>query len=361
MSSQVEQEQFIEGLREDGILDEMKASLGRAEAPAEEAETVEEPEQTPEEVDTPEGQPEPEVPAEPEPEPEPEAPEADTPAVSVDDELTIEITPEVQEYLDKYGGDLNEALRAAASAQTLIGRQGNELGDVRRELEGLRQRLDSEQYQYEAPPQPYQTYLPDPEEADEQEMAAAYSSLAHEALERADGDTMQRAVEAWKDLDPFGASVFVGQLQAQVYEKRIQDLQVSRHPDELAQGMEELKTKYPDLPHRVEEIGQEAERWPTLGYVLHGGSPSERVQALEALYLQVANRHSSETSQQALRRVAVKQSEEARKARQQAQVAASGRGSVSEPEATPHLIPLGRTGRSVDLNRVDEILQSDRI
>lgn len=355
MSSQAEQNDFIEGLREDGILDEMNRSLGRAEAPVEETETVEEPEE-----EVPAEEPEADEPAEtPAVEEEEEAPE-EPGTIAVEDDLSIEITPEVQEYLDKYDGDLTKALAAAANAQSLIGRQGNELGEVRQELQQMRDALN--QYQAEQyVQQPYQTYLPDPEEAEESEMAAAYSSLAHEALQRADANTMQQAVEAWKDVDPFGASVFVSQLQAQVYEQRIQDLQVSRHPDELAQGMEQLKEKYPDLPQRVDEIGQEAERWPTLGYVLHGGSPSERVQALEALYLQVANRTSSETSQQALRRVAVKQSEEARRARQQAQVAASGRGPVADPEATPHLIPLGRTGRSVDLNRVDEILQSDRI
>ena len=106
--------------------------------------------------------------------------------------------------------------------------------------------------------------------------------------------------------------------------------------------MEELKDEVP-RPRRARggDRGGGAE-WPTLGRVLHeDGNPAERVQALEELYLRVANRQTSETSQQALRRVAVKNSEEARRARQQAQVASSGRGSVSEPEATARKIPLG--------------------
>lgn len=354
--SQIEQDAFLEGLREDGILDSLTRQMNRSEAPEEE--TVVEPEPEPEVTEEPEGD-EPEETPEVEPEEEEEPDEEPEP--SGDDELTVEMSPEVQSYLDKYDGDLSKALRAAAEAQSLIGRQGNELGDVRRELDELREVVQYQEFQRTSQPQPYQTYLPDPEEAEEEEMAAAYASLAHEALDRSDAETLQRSVEAWKDYDPFGASVFVSQLQAHVYERALHEATATRGPDELAQGMEQLKEKYPDLPSRVQEIGEEAERWPTLGYVLHGGNPTERVQALEQLYLQVANRQTSETSHEALRRVAVKTSEEARRARQRAQVASSGRGSVSAPDATPHRIPLGNTGRVVDMNRVDEILQSDRI
>jgi hypothetical protein len=359
LSSQAEQDTFIEGLREDGILDELNASLGRAEAEAPaEAETAEEPEvEAPAEEpegEEPEATPEaePEVEPEPEPEPEPEAP-----AAEVD---YIELAPETEEYLAKYGGDVNEALKAAANAQSLIGRQGNELGEVRQELNELREAL-MQQQQYQAP-QPYRTILPDPEEADEEELIAAYSSIAHEAIERADAATLQQAVEAWGELQPFQASQFLSRLQQQAYVNELAALQAQDTGNALAAQMEELQQRHPDLASRVEEIGQEAQRSPALGRLLREDvDPATRANALEELYLRVANRQTSETSQQALRRVAVKQSEEARRARQGAQVASSGRGSVAEPDAKPHLIPLGRTGRSVDLNRVDEILKSDRI
>ena len=57
--------------------------------------------------------------------------------------MYLDLTPETEEYLAKYDGDLTKALNAAANAQSLIGRQGNELGDVRRELQELRERLDT--------------------------------------------------------------------------------------------------------------------------------------------------------------------------------------------------------------------------
>lgn len=356
MSSQAEQDTFIEGLREDGILDELNASLGRAEveAPAE-AETAEEPEVAPAEEpegDEPAATPEAEPEVEPEPEPEPEP----APAAEVD---YIELAPETEEYLQKYGGDVNEALKAAANAQSLIGRQGNEVGELRAELTELREALTQQQYQA---PQPYRTPLPDPEEADEDELVAAYSSIAYEAIERRDAATLGQAVEAWGEIQPFQASQFLSRLQQQAYANELAALQQQGTTDVLAEQMQELQQRHPDLASRVDEIGEEAQRSPALGRLLREDvDPATRANALEELYLRVANRQTSETSQQALRRVAVKQSEEARRARQGAQVASSGRGSVAEPDAKPHLIPLGKTGRSVDLNRVDEILQSDRI
>ena len=113
-------------------------------------------------------------------------------------------------------------------------------------------------------------------------MAMAYGSLAREAFDRKDANTLQQAVEGWKDYDPFGASVFVSQLQARIYEERFQEYAQAGKPDELAQSMEQLKQKYPDMAGRVAEIADEAERWPTLGRVLYEGETPERVQALEA-------------------------------------------------------------------------------
>lgn len=52
------------------------------------------------------------------------------PAVAADGE-----DPEVAALLEKYGGDQQKALRAAVDAQKLIGKQGNELGEYRREFE----------------------------------------------------------------------------------------------------------------------------------------------------------------------------------------------------------------------------------
>lgn len=343
--SQAEQ-QFIESLREDGTLDTLHRQMGRApEAPVEQTDTVEEPEEAEQSPIAAE-----EAPSVVEPEAQVEEPAPEV-------EYTFDPTPETEEFLSKYDGDLTKALRGAAELSTLYGRQANEVGELRRELQEMRDAFSS----YQAQPGPYRTYIPDPDEADEEEMAAAYASIAHEAIERADADTLGRAVEAWGEIQPFQASQFVSRLQQQAYANQLAQLQAGQGSNETAERIQALKQKYPDLPQYVEEIGREAQNWPTLGRILEDATPAERVQALEELYLRVANRTSSETSQQALRRVAVKTSEEARKARQQAQVASSGRGPVAEPEASPRLLALGRTGRFVDLNRVDEILQSDRI
>lgn len=81
----------------------------------------------------------PEAPAAPETaadtatEPETAAVEPETPVKPPSEAATDD--PDVAAVLQKYGGDPNKALRALVDAQSLIGRQGQELGDLRREFE----------------------------------------------------------------------------------------------------------------------------------------------------------------------------------------------------------------------------------
>lgn len=55
----------------------------------------------------------------------------------------------VQKYLEKYGGDVDKALAAAAEAQSLIGRQGGELGELRQELAAIREAVTPQEPQLE--------------------------------------------------------------------------------------------------------------------------------------------------------------------------------------------------------------------
>lgn len=75
----------------------------------------------------------------------------ETPAPAETVETPVEPDP-VQEYVAKYGGDTEAALKAAVEAQSLIGRQGQELGTIRQELQGLKEAL--------APPVQEQQYVP---------------------------------------------------------------------------------------------------------------------------------------------------------------------------------------------------------
>ena len=48
-----------------------------------------------------------------------------------------DLATEIQAYLDAHGGDVAAALRDATEAQKVIGRQGSELGDLRKAVENI--------------------------------------------------------------------------------------------------------------------------------------------------------------------------------------------------------------------------------
>ena len=167
-------------------------------------------------------------------------------------------------------------------------------------------------------------------------MAAAYSSLAREAIERRDAATLQQAVEAWGELQPFQAQpVRLAPPAAGIREELAELHQAQDSLDELAARMEELKTKYPDLVSRVDEIGQEAAEIACPRAALgEDGDTRERVQRSRGAV--PAGREPADVRDFAAGASSGSPSSSQRKRdelRQQAQVASSGRGSVAEPEA----------------------------
>jgi hypothetical protein len=62
--------------------------------------------------------------------------------------------PDIAAYLERFGGDPDKALRAAVEAQKQIGKQGNELGELRQAVAKLEGRIDQAAVQPQvAPPQ----------------------------------------------------------------------------------------------------------------------------------------------------------------------------------------------------------------
>lgn len=58
------------------------------------------------------------------------------------DEVPLHEDPDIAAYLSRFDGDADKALKAAVEAQKMIGRQGNELGDMKRDLAEMKGRLD---------------------------------------------------------------------------------------------------------------------------------------------------------------------------------------------------------------------------
>jgi hypothetical protein len=128
----------------------------------------------------------------------------------------------------------------------------------------------------------------------------------------------------------------------------------------LDEQMAALVAEYPDIqkPEIHAEIGALAQARPTLGRMLAEATTTERVQILKDLYLEVAGRTASETSQQALRRVAIRRSEDATQARREAQVAKGGGGAPQPVVEEDVRIPLGKTQQSLSKKKLGAELES---
>jgi hypothetical protein len=364
--SNLEVEAARQAMEESGEMDFIRAHAAAADGtptPAPEADTVEteqEPvEQTEEE--TTDGK----IPAgEPEDDQEDAAAEQEDIPLTPEEEdvLYLDLDPETQSLIDtKYGGDMNKALAALKDSQSLIGRQGSELGDLRKQLEDLTTLVQQGQIRS----QPYPEW-PD-EFAEPHESAAAFRAIAEEAFTREDADTFATAVNAWAAQDPAAAGTYrdlkVLQLtQAMAAQPQAPD--ATSVEATLQAGIAELQQKYPrftpDDPEFMGAFDAELEKLPTLRSLLWGEipgtTPAERLAALDETVGRVASRFTADTERAARRRIAIRTSEEAAQARREARVTSGETARVVEEEPAPRTVPLGQTGRTLDLDRLNAML-----
>ena len=282
--------------------------------------------------------------------------------------LYLELDDDTQALIDtKYGGDINKALAALVPAQSTIGRQGNELGELRKQIEdglnGIRRDLVAAQ--------PYPD-LPD-EFAEPSEAALQYRAIAELAFQREDVDTFGSIVDAWIEVDPLGGNTYrdlkILQLSQAMQAQAPAAPQTVGNPQEIvAQGVAKVQEEFPQMstPEFQAEMAAELQKYPSLKGLLWGEipgtTPEQRVTALRETVQRVASRHVGETEENARRRVAVVRSEAARQARVEAKVASGESARVAEPEVTARTVPLGETGRSLDIDRLNAMLpEADRI
>jgi len=343
--SEIETEEFLQQFEGDGTADWIRQQVASgteegfappvAEAP--DTETVE----ADEEVEPDESTDEPEAPAaEVEPEDEPE----DAPDAEVEDTLYLDLTPESEALLAKYGGDLGKALEAAVHAQSKIGEQGNELGSLRTELAQFRAEV---QAGINRP----QVEWPD-EFTETDDAVRQFRAIADDAVAREDKMTFDRAMEHWNEVDPTGAETWATMKYTQMLVAE-HEARTAAPTTTLEDGVTALATEFPKLgdPAFQAEVNAELARFPTLAGVFQDqtADPAERVAALREAASIVASRQADGDAQQAVRRVAVRTSEEARKTRAEARVAtSSGKGKVAAP--ADRQIQVGRTGISVGEN-----------
>jgi hypothetical protein len=283
-----------------------------------------------------------------------------------EDILYLELDDDTQALIDtKYGGDLSKALVALRESQSLLGRQGNELGDLRREMAEFRQSVERSQIMN----QPYPE-MPD-EYEDPADAAVKYRAIAEQAFAREDVDTFSGIVDAWIEIDPLGGNTYrdLKLLQLQSAMQQQAPAAPQGDPQEvIAVGVAKVKEEYPQMstPEFQAEFDAEIQKFPSLKGLLWGEipgtTPEQRVAALRETVERIASRHSAETEEKARKRVAVKRSEAARQARVEGKVASGESARVAEPEVEKRTVPLGETGRSLDIDRLNAMLNpEDRI
>ena len=234
-------------------------------------------------------------------------------------ELVLELDPDLEAILEKYDGDLNKALKALGDSQSMIGRQGNELGDLRQQIsqltEAVQQRVQQPLTPAFAPP--YQNSLDeDPQ------------GLVIEVLERSaaglpfDERTYESAIAAWGEEDPFGAARLDAQVafaRQQAAAQAQQEQMAVPAEKELEQAMATVVQRHPDVEQYLPAIGDLAKEFPTLRDSMDKGTPSQKAQAFEEL-LKIAKSRSGDTSREAIKRVVIKTQEEVRKEKADAAV-----------------------------------------
>ena len=338
----------------DFIRQHLAAARGEAPAPAEAADTVEE---TVEEVVEAADSAEEEIPADAE-----IAPEAEL-SSEEEEVLYLELDDDTQALIDtKYGGDINKALVALRESQSMLGRQANEVGDLRKELGEMRQAMEQGFRQAE----PYPEW-PD-EFAEPQEAALQYRQIAEAAFAREDVETFALAVDSWREQDAVGATNYRDLKILQMQTAMAQQPPSAEAEDTvLADGIASLQEKYPQFgsqdPAFTAEMDAELQKLPSLKRLLWGEipgvTPQERLTALEETIQRVASRQTAETERAARRRVAVRTSEEARQARREAQVVSGESARVAEEEPVRRTVQMGKTGRTLDLDRVAALSGED--
>ena len=159
--------------------------------------------------------------------------------------------PAIKSYVDKFGGDLSAALRSAVEAQSLIGRQGSELGELRKEVEEMREVVNR--------PTPFD------EDSFRSMIEEDPQQAVYAAAKRGDEYAFDSALAAWYEVDPRSASRFERELEFQRFRTEMQEAirpiaepvreQTMRHL--AAQAKVDLERQYSDFGEVLSSVTED--------------------------------------------------------------------------------------------------------
>ena len=242
----------------------------------------------------------------------------DQPVAEVDDDsdIVLELDEGVLDLVNtKYGGDIGKALEALQEAQSVIGRQGTELGElreIRNQVDSLRELMTLQQ----------QASSVDWDEV----IADNPETAVHMALQYQNPQAFEEALESWAATEPIKAFTFL---------QEIQQAATAPPPTSLETEMEALRGRYPDLQQRLPAIEKAAGERPALARLLNDEDPRTRAQALEDLYHLSAGAGTPDTSK-AAKRIVLQARAEADAAKADAAVV-----SASNTAPPPAVAPSG--------------------
>lgn len=225
--------------------------------------------------------------------------------------------PELQPLLDKYGGDVNKALRAAMEAQSTIGSMASELGQ-------LRQVVQAQQWQQN---QPEYDYAPLIEEDANQAAQIAFQN----------GDTrgFTAALTTLAQEDPTAAEVWRLRLENIALQRSVQQELAQVRGFQTSQALDQnlamLAAKYPDVSEVADTMATVLQERPTLRMAAMSTNPQFVVQALEDAY-QIAKARTSDTLGGAAAQVAQAQAQAHEQALRNAYVGTTTRAVGEEPQ-----------------------------
>lgn len=216
--------------------------------------------------------------------------------------------PRAAQVLEKYDGDLDKALAAAADAQELIGRQGSELGELRQYRDYVEQQSSQ--------------YTPDQIAAYSEQDPAQAAVLAYNQYGRG-SVPYEQALRSWGEIDPFTAARFDNQASVTDYDRQIRP---QMQAAELESGLNQIIAKYPDFAEYGDAILREAQASPVVKALQQQGAPIS-ADVIEHLYLAARGRQQVASSQT--------QSHDATLARQQKLAGGVASATAARPDEPP--------------------------
>jgi hypothetical protein len=248
-------------------------------------------------------------------------------AASPEDEL-------LERYLAKHNGDVAAALKAAANQESLLGRQGNELGELRARLDQLESRPQ------ETPSQPQFTPLTesDVERLDSMVYEGRGQQALAEALQRdPSGQLGQRVFDAWSSVNPGQATAFMAE---QIAESKVAALRAEIEPVRQANQQNEadasfvnvwngLSGEVPDLEQLVPGMSQILESRPALAKTIVESDPETQKDLLRTV-AESARSLQEPHVQEAIASYEAERAEASRTAKQTATVVAP-KGAIGSP------------------------------